>query len=68
MEGPIDSYTDLLRNDAQRFREFRSGLRERGIFQMPANLRRCHLSYAHTAAHIDRLLEASEEVLKKLEP
>jgi glutamate-1-semialdehyde 2,1-aminomutase len=66
MEGPIDSYTDLLRNDAQRFIAYRRGLMERRIFQMPANLKRCHLSFAHTEAHIDHLLETSEDVLKQM--
>jgi glutamate-1-semialdehyde 2,1-aminomutase len=64
MEGPIESYSDLLRNDAGLFVEYRRRLLDHGIFQMPANLKRCHLSFAHTQEHIDRLLEASEEVLK----
>ena len=54
------------RNDAQRFTEYRRGLMERGIFQMPANLKRCHLSFAHTDADLDRLLEVSEDVLRKM--
>jgi len=64
MEGPIESYSDLLRNDAGLFVEYRRRLLDHGIFEMPANLKRCHLSFAHTEEHIDRLLEASEEVLK----
>ena len=64
MEGPIESYSDLLRNDAGLFVEYRRRLLDHGIFQMPANLKRCHLSFAHTQEHINRLLEASEEVLK----
>lgn len=66
MEGPIESYSDLLRNDAGLFVEYRRRLLDRGIFEMPANLKRCHLSFAHTEEHIDRLLEASEEVLKEI--
>jgi glutamate-1-semialdehyde 2,1-aminomutase len=66
MEGPIESYSDLLRNDAARFVEYRRRLIERGIFKMPINLKRNHVSYAHTDAHVDRTLEACEEVLKEM--
>jgi glutamate-1-semialdehyde 2,1-aminomutase len=66
MEGPIESYSDLLRNDATRFVEYRRRLLDHGIFEMPANLKRCHLSFAHTEEDIDRLLEASEQVLKEI--
>jgi len=66
MEGPIESYSDLLRNDAARFVEYRRRLIERGIFKMPINLKRNHVSYAHTDAHVDRTLEACEDVLKEM--
>jgi glutamate-1-semialdehyde 2,1-aminomutase len=64
MEGPIESYSDLLRNDAARFVEYRRRLIARGIFKMPINLKRNHVSYAHTDAHVDRTLEVCEDVLK----
>lgn len=63
-EGPIVSYTDLLRNDAERFIDYRRRLIERGILKMPLNLKRNHVSYSHTDAHVDRTLEACEDVLK----
>ncbi len=66
MEGPIESYTDLLRNDAPRFLEYRRRMIERGIFKMPVNLKRNHISYSHTDAHIDRTLEMAEGVLKEM--
>jgi glutamate-1-semialdehyde 2,1-aminomutase len=66
MEGPIESYTDLLRNDAARFVEYRRRLIERGILKLPTNLKRNHMSYAHTDAHVDRTLEACEDVLKEM--
>jgi glutamate-1-semialdehyde 2,1-aminomutase len=66
MEGPIQSYSDLLRNDAERFVEYRRRLIDRGIFKLPKNLRRNHVSYAHTDAHVDRTLEACEDVLKEM--
>jgi len=66
MDGPVESYTDLLRNDAARFVEYRRRLIDRGIFTMPLNLKRGHVSYSHTDVHIDRTLDACEEVLKEM--
>ena len=65
-EGPISSYADLLRNDAQRFTAYRRRLIERGIFKMPLNLKRNHVSYSHRDADVDRTLEACEGVLKEM--
>lgn len=65
-DGPIESYADLVRNDAARFVEYRRRLIERGIFELPLNLKRNHVSYSHTDAHVDRTLEVSEDVLKQM--
>ena len=54
------SYDDLLRNDAELFVGYRRRLLERGIFELPANLKRNHISYAHTDDHVDRLVAATE--------
>ena len=37
MEGPIRSYTDLLRNDAKFFVQYRRKLMAKGIFKLPIN-------------------------------
>jgi glutamate-1-semialdehyde 2,1-aminomutase len=66
MEGPIESYTDLLRNATSRFLDYRRRMIERGIFKMPVNLKRNHISYSHTDAHIERTLEVAEDVLKEM--
>jgi len=65
MDGAIRNYTDLLRNDARRFVDYRRQLIDRGIFKMPVNLKRNHISYSHTDAHIDQTLQACEDVLKR---
>ena len=64
LEGPIRSYDDLLRNDADLFVRFRQELIARGIFELPVNLKRNHISFSHTDADIDRTLEAAEASLK----
>jgi len=66
LEGPIENYSDLLRNDANRFIEYRRRMTDRGIFKLPMNLKRNHVSFAHTDAHVDRTLQAAEDVLKEM--
>jgi glutamate-1-semialdehyde 2,1-aminomutase len=66
MSGPIDSYDDLLRNDVERFVRFRLGMIERGVYMLPVNLKRNHISLVHTDADIDLTLEAADDVLSRL--
>jgi glutamate-1-semialdehyde 2,1-aminomutase len=66
MDGPINSYDDLLRNDVEKFVGLRRGLIERGIYMVPVNLKRNHISLSHTDADIDETLQASEDVLKSM--
>jgi glutamate-1-semialdehyde 2,1-aminomutase len=66
MAPPVESYTDLLRNDVAAFTGYRRKLIERGIYKLPVNLKRNHISLAHTAADIDETLEKAEEVLKEM--
>ena len=66
LEGPIRNYSDLLRNDAALFVNYRKDLVQRGIFKLPMNLKRNHLTLSHTEEHISRTLEASEDVLRRL--
>jgi len=63
MDGPIDSYTDLLRNDDAADVIFRRTMTERGIFMIPTALKRNHVSAAHTDEDIDRTLETARTVL-----
>jgi glutamate-1-semialdehyde 2,1-aminomutase len=66
MDGPIDSYTDLLRNDDAADVFFRRTMAERGIFMLPTALKRNHVSAAHTDDDIDRTIELAREVLREL--
>ena len=45
MEGPIRSYDDLLRNDADLFVRYRRELIARGVFELPINLKRNHVMF-----------------------
>jgi glutamate-1-semialdehyde 2,1-aminomutase len=64
LEGPTNSYDDLVRNDAKLFIRYRRELIERGVFELPVNLKRSHVSYSHTEADVDRTLEAAEAALR----
>jgi len=66
MEGSIRTYRDLLRNDQKLFVELRRKLLELGILELPLNLKRNHISFSHTDEQIDKTLEATESLLKKL--
>jgi len=66
MAPPVENYADLLRNDAQSFVTYRRKLIERGIYKLPVNLKRNHISLAHTEADIDETLAAAEAVLKEM--
>jgi glutamate-1-semialdehyde 2,1-aminomutase len=63
MDGPARSYDDLLRNDADLFVRYRQELIKRGVFELPVNLKRSHVSYSHTDQDVDRTLQAAEESL-----
>jgi glutamate-1-semialdehyde 2,1-aminomutase len=52
-----------LRNDAKKFVAFRKRLIERGIYELPVNLKRNHISLSHTAKDIDETLEKADQVL-----
>ncbi len=65
-EGPIRTYRDLLRNDAEIFVNYRKSLIERGVFKLPVNLKRNHLSLSHTEEQVDRTLQACEDSLRAL--
>ena len=68
MEGTIESYSDLLRNDNASDVWFRRTMCEQGIFMTPVALKRNHISAAHTEADIDRTLETARRVLRDLPP
>ena len=62
-ERPIENFDALLANDAALYIRYRQELMKRGVFEIPMNLKRNHLSYSHTDADVDLSLEAAEEAL-----
>ena len=66
MEGPVRNFTDLLRNDADFFVRYRRECVERGVFKLPMNIKRNHVSFAHTDADVDRTLQVAEDAVHAL--
>jgi len=66
LEPPVESYSDLLRNDAALYVGYRRELMSAGIFELPVNLKRNHLSYAHTEADVDRLVYATGKAVTRV--
>lgn len=64
VEGPVTSYRDLLENDAELFVGYRRELIRDGIFELPLNLKRSHVSYAHRDQHVDDLIEKTERAVR----
>ncbi|MCD9026117.1 aspartate aminotransferase family protein [Cohnella silvisoli] len=60
------NYSDLQHNDATFYVAYRRALMEKGIFKLPMNMKRNHISYSHTDKEIDYTLESIEEVLRDL--
>jgi glutamate-1-semialdehyde 2,1-aminomutase len=60
LDGPVRSYDDLLRNDAELYVGYRLESIGKGIFELPLNLKRSHISYAHTDAQVDRLVAEAQ--------
>jgi len=66
MEPPVNSYTDVLRNDTAADVRFRRGMMSRGSFCLPLALKRNHISAAHSKEDLSRTLEAADDVLKEI--
>ena len=66
LEGPVESYDDLLRNDVDLLVGYRRELMRHGIFELPLNLKRSDFSYAHREEDVDHLLEATEKAVLAL--
>ena len=66
MDPPVESYTDLLRNDKDAFVQFRTKTLERGVFMLPMNLKRNNVSASHSKEDIEKTLRAARESLAEI--
>ncbi|HVX45839.1 MAG TPA: aspartate aminotransferase family protein [Mycobacteriales bacterium] len=66
LDGPVTTYTDLLANDVDMFIGYRREMLQDGVFELPLNLKRSHVSYAHTEADVDLLLDATKAAVERV--
>jgi glutamate-1-semialdehyde 2,1-aminomutase len=59
----VRSFDDALTSDAELYVGFHREMCERGFLMPPMNLKRNHLTAAHTADDVDLTLEAAEDAL-----
>jgi glutamate-1-semialdehyde 2,1-aminomutase len=64
-ENPVMDYRAAFRADREKGRQFALGLFKNGIFLNPMGTK-LYLSLAHTDEDIQRMIEVSEKVLKKI--
>ena len=65
-ERPVRTFDDALTNDAALYVAFHQGLIDRGFLTVPINLKRNHITAAHTAEDIANTLQAAEDTLTEL--
>jgi glutamate-1-semialdehyde 2,1-aminomutase len=66
MDGPVENYRDLLRNDVDFFLDYRRRMAKKGVYKTPRNLFRSHISLSHTDEDISRTLEVCEDTIKEM--
>ena len=64
LDGDVRSYDDLLRNDVELYVGYRLESVAHGVFELPMNLKRSHMSYAHTEDDVTELLETAEASMR----
>ena len=64
--GPVRSFADARKADAERFRRFFAAMLERGIYLAPSPFEAAFVSIAHAPADIEETLEAARFAFKRV--
>ena len=64
--GPVRSFADARKADAERFRRFFAAMLERGIYLAPSPFEAAFVSLAHAPADIEETLEAARFAFKRV--
>ncbi|AWR86819.1 glutamate-1-semialdehyde 2,1-aminomutase [Meiothermus taiwanensis] len=64
-EGPVQTYTEAVASDTERFKAFFHGLLQRGVYWPPSQFEAAFFSTAHGPEELDKTLEAVAQALKE---
>jgi glutamate-1-semialdehyde 2,1-aminomutase len=64
--GPVHNLADALKSDRERFKQFFHGMLEEGIYLAPSQFEAGFLSTAHTAADIEKTVQAAAKTMQAL--
>jgi len=65
-EGPVQSFSDAVASDIERFKVFFHGLLRRGVYWPPSQFEAAFFSLAHGPEELAKTLEATEQTLKEI--
>jgi glutamate-1-semialdehyde 2,1-aminomutase len=63
---PVHNVADAMHSDRERFKKFFHGMLDAGVYLAPSQFESGFLSTAHTAADIEKTVQAAAKVLRKL--
>ncbi len=63
---PVHNLADAMRSDRERFKKFFHGMLAEGIYLAPSQFEAGFLSTAHTAADVERTVNAAARVLRRV--
>jgi glutamate-1-semialdehyde 2,1-aminomutase len=63
---PVRNLDDALKSDRERFKKFFHGMLDAGVYLAPSQFEAGFLSTAHTAADIEKTVQAAANVMKGL--
>jgi glutamate-1-semialdehyde 2,1-aminomutase len=63
---PVHSLADAMKSDRERFKKYFHGMLDQGIYVAPSQFEAGFVSTAHTAADIDKTVNAAAKTLKSL--
>jgi glutamate-1-semialdehyde 2,1-aminomutase len=65
-KGPVKTFADAKKSDAEKFSKWHRMMLERGVYLAPSMYEAGFVSMAHTDADIEKTIQIADEVLSKL--
>lgn len=63
--GPVNNFQDAVRSDNERFVDFFGRMLDQGIYLAPSQFEAMFLSLAHSAADLEKALQAMQQALRQ---